>query len=272
MAHVRGIDQYVFIGDADGDDMASVGDIIEGGSADIESEAVELRGIGRPRPWELRAGLIVPTGSVDIFVKSADLLALAIRDDEEKLPEFSIDAGYATQGKKHIYAKCSSLSIAAAFKSALKASFGWTALKVLEGAPGVQEPDAAKTFMWYECNLASDFDIPVREVEFKVTHSIDVDGDLSEKETDEARFGTELVDKEEKIEVNVKLFEPIGLDIIADALNEIGGITITFTNDDGSLVVAASDLLMNKDTMPISPNDLVLFGVDFTGRTKLSVT
>ena len=261
-----GKDQYVYIGDADGSNPVCAG-IITGGSHDIEGEIEEMRGVGSSKLYQQRPGLVKPSGSIDIDVQSKDILLKAVRGEHDILPEFSIDAGVYTEGKIHKNCKCSSLSITAAFKSKLTASFSWVGLHVDTGTPQAQSPSDKNVFMWYEGKIVGISDL-IREISFKVDHDIDIEAPIREHtpESEKVREGDYLVEGDQKIEVNLKLFTPVGVDISANDLSEISSIQLIFTSGAETLTLTINNLLIKKDSMPLTLDKLVEFGADYTAK------
>ncbi len=258
-----GNEQFVFIGEADGTKLVSVGNIINGGSVDIESAVEELRGIGKSLPWEQRPALVTPGGSIEMFIKDKTPLLLGLRTND-KLSEFSVSAGASTEGKTHLYCKASSIGIDAEFKSPLKGKLEWKGMGVDEEASGQTQTILTNpTYMWYECKV-SGIDLNVRAISIKVDNGLEVEGTLGEK-TENIRLPEYIIETDQKIEVSIKAFGPL-VGIAADDLAEISEVILTCTSGQNSLVIKAQGLLAKKESMPIKANDVVVYGIDYSAR------
>ena len=71
---------------------------------------------------------------------------------------------------------------------------------------------------------------------------------------------------DQKIEVNLKLFTPVGVDISANDLSELSSIQLIFTSGAETLTLTINNLLIKKDSMPLTLDKLVEFGADYTAK------
>jgi len=265
-----GKDQYCFIGAADGSTPVSCG-IVKSGSREAEIENIEMHGIGSSDAQEQRPGLVVPSGSIDFFVRTTSKTLLQKANlTADALPEFSIDCGTITAGKVHKYCKNSSVKVSAAFKGPFMGSFGWKGVQIAAGTPQAdQAPGAGITYMWHE-GAISVIGQKVREFVFTGNSDPEPEGGIGVSPRTDAkqREADAIVEGERKATLEVKLFAPTSIDYVADALAELATVAITGTNGSDILTLTLTGLMITKEAMAMaSGKGAILYTVPFNVRS-----
>lgn len=274
--YTTGLVQYFKNSTSVGGDLSASG-IVTGGERTEETDILTVRTVGDWKPSQLREGMIKASGSVNLELQTAGLLLLANRiitpgiTTYGRLPEFDIECGDYGTSVIHKNCKIDSITLDLAKGDSAKASVNWKGLYWSAGAIGQSHVVSTNpVLMWFDGAIAGGTltGAEILSVSINVNHNTDwqplIDNTLTPQ-----RRAKYVIEKAQDVTFNLKLLANETTDLSALAIANIPLITVTLNSGTTSILVSLINCKPQQHSMPISPVELVEYGVNYTAKDFL---